>query len=236
MRTTTVRPVPLALAATIAVISALVALAAAGHNDAQARGTYVTDHNHAAHATTVRKTISRSELALRADMRRLWTDHVVWTRLAIISLTSGSADADATVARLLRNQTDIGNAIKPFYGRAAGSALTALLRDHIAIAAELIAAAKAGNETALSDAQARWQRNADDIAAFLSKANRRWTLRATKSMLAEHLTLTTQEAVARLRGEWNADVVAYDRIQRHALTMADTFSAGLVAQFPRRFK
>ena len=58
-------------------------------------------------------------------MRKLWEDHVTWTRLAIISLESGSPDTNATVARLLRNQTDIGNAIKPFYGNAAGNTLTA---------------------------------------------------------------------------------------------------------------
>ncbi len=78
-------------------------------------------------------------------MRVLWEDHITWTRLAIISLTTGSPDTEATVGRLLRNQTDIGNAVKPFYGKAAGNALTAKLREHILIAADVIAAAKAGD-------------------------------------------------------------------------------------------
>ena len=55
-------------------------------------------------------------------------------------------------------------------------------------------------------------------------------------MLDEHLALTTQEAVARLEGDWEADVAAYDAIHDHALGMADTLSVGIVKQFPRRFR
>ena len=89
-------------------------------------------------------------VALRMDMRKLWEDHVTWTRLAIISLEGGTPDTDATVGRLLQNQVDIGNAIKPYYGDAVGNALTGLLRRHILIAADVIAAAKAGNADQLA--------------------------------------------------------------------------------------
>ena len=51
-----------------------------------------------------------------------------------------------------------------------------------------------------------------------------------------HLKLTTEEAVARPQGNWNADVAAYDRIHRHALHLADLLSTGLVEQFPKRFR
>ena len=124
-----------------------------------------------AHVHQHRNSVTAKELLLRNDMRKLWEDHVTWTRLAVISLTTGSADTDATVARLLRNQTDIGNAVKPFYGRAAGAGLTRLLREHITIAADLIAAAKAGNQPAVAAAQKRWNTNAEQIARFLSGAN-----------------------------------------------------------------
>ena len=232
MNTTTPRPIPLALTALIA-LAALAALAVSNGTAAHAHG----NGSHEAHTHAASAAVSRKELVLRGEMRRLWEDHIVWTRLAIISLTTGSPDTEATVGRLLRNQADIGDAIRPFYGRAAGNALTELLRGHILIAADLIAAAKAGDQPALADAQARWERNADDIAAFLNRANpRHWKLAALQHMLEEHLTLTTAEAVARLRGDWAADVAAYDRIHRHALGMADQLSTGLVRQFPRRFR
>ena len=231
MNTRTYRPIPIALTTLIAVFSALTALAVSGGHAASAHGgSHVADSAHAA-------TITRKELALRNGMRRLWEDHVTWTRLGVVSLTSGSPDTEATVARLLRNQTDIGNTIKPFYGQAAGNALTGELRKHILIAAELIAAAKAGDQAKLADAEARWKANAHDIATLLNRANpRHWKLAAVEAMLGMHLRLTTEEAVSRLRGDWAADVAAYDRVHAHALTMADTLSTGLVKQFPRRFR
>jgi hypothetical protein len=170
-------------------------------------------------------------------MRRLWEDHVTWTRLAIISLTTDAPDTQATVGRLLKNQADIGDAIKPFYGDAAGQELTRLLRDHILIAADLIAAAKAGDQSAVATAQSRWNANADEIAGFLADANPRfWALEEMKTMLHEHLRLTTDEALARLGGDWDADVAAYDEIHVQALGMADMLSNGIIKQFPSRFR
>jgi hypothetical protein len=139
------RPIPLALTALVAFFSALAALAFSRGHDALAHG----NERHEAEAAVViahtPATETRKAVALRTDMRQLWEDHITWTRLAIISLTTGSSDTGATVGRLLKNQTDIGNAVKPFYGRAAGNELTRQLRQHILIAADVIAAAKAGN-------------------------------------------------------------------------------------------
>ena len=224
--TKTARPIPLSLTALVALFSALAALAVSSGHDA-----------HAHDGTSRAAGVTPKQVALRSEMRRLWEDHITWTRLAIISLTTGSPDTQATVARLLRNQTDIGNAVKPFYGRAAGDELTRQLRAHIVIAAEVVAAAKAGDGAKLADAQARWARNGDDIAAVLARVNpRHWRLGAMKAELRTHLRLTTEQAVARLEGDWNADVAAYDRIHRHALHVADLLSRGLIAQFPQRFR
>jgi hypothetical protein len=221
--------IPLALAA---VVGALAALVVFGGREASADDR--TAHDHATHQQA---TVSSKELALRSDMRKLWEDHVTWTRLAIISLTTDSPDTKATVARLLRNQTDIGNAVKPFYGAAAGKQLTALLREHILIAADLIAAARKGEQPEVTRQQTRWRANADEIAALLSKANpSNWKLGPMKAMMYEHLGLTTNEVVARLQRNWAADVRAYDKTHLQALHMADMLSDGLVAQFPARFR
>jgi hypothetical protein len=223
------RPIPLFLTALIAFFSALAALAVS-NGAAHAHG---NEHHHA----TAPATVTQKQLVLRNEMRRLWEDHITWTRLAIISLTTDSPDTQATVGRLLQNQTDIGNAVKPFYGNAAGNELTKQLRTHILIAADVIAAAKAGDAAKLADAQARWAKNGDDIAAVLNRVNpRNWKLAAMKAELRTHLKLTTDEAVARLQGNWSADVAAYEKIHRHALHLSDVLSAGVIKQFPRRFR
>jgi len=175
--------------------------------------------------------------AFHDGMRKLWEDHITWTRLTIVSLSNGLPDTDPTVQRLLQNQADIGNAIKPFYGEQAGNQLTSLLRDHILIAAEIIQAAKSGDTTAQNDAIARWYANADDIAIFLNGANPKyWPLDEMKDMMREHLDLTLQEAVAYLTGDHAASIAAYDQIHLQALEMADMLSDGIVRQFPKRFK
>jgi hypothetical protein len=175
--------------------------------------------------------------AFHDAMRKLWEDHITWTRLAIVSLSKDLPDTGPTVQRLLQNQDDIGDAIKPFYGDAAGEQLSALLRDHILIAAEIIQAAKAGDTSAQEDAIARWYANADEIAEFLHSANpENWPLKEMKDMMREHLDLTLQEAVAYLEGRHAASVAAYDQIHLQALDMADMLSEGIVKQFPKKFK
>jgi hypothetical protein len=236
-RTRASRPIRLALTALVALVSALAALAISGGPTAHAHDDGSHDATTAAAVADSQTTLTRKEVALREGMRQLWEDHIVWTRLAIISLTTGSPDTEATVGRLLQNQTDIGDAVKPFYGEAAGNKLTAELRRHILIAADLIAAAKAGDQAKLAEEQARWAKNADDIAAVLASVNPRFfKLSVLKAEMQMHLKLTTEEAVARLQEDWAADVAAYDKIHRHILHMSDYLSDGIVKQFPKRFR
>src|SRR5919199_1163945 len=166
-----------------------------------------SDHSPASASSAAGK-----QLQLRADMRKLWEDHITWTRVVIISAAAGLPDFDAAAGRLLRNQEDIGSAMKPFYGDAAGDQLTSLLKEHITTAADLLKAAKANDSVAQDQARSRWYDNAHQIAAFLSQANpKHWPLSDTATMMKDHLDLTLAEAVARLRGDYAGDVAAYDR-------------------------
>jgi hypothetical protein len=172
----------------------------------------------------------------RSDMRKLWEDHVTWTRVYIIDAVSDLPSKDVTAERLLRNQADIGAAIKPFYGAAAGDKLAALLKDHIVIATEVIAAARAGQAAKKDEAARRWGANADEVAAFLSAANpQNWPAAEMKRHMRDHLDLTTAEVVARLNEDWKADVAAYDRVHEQILHMADMLSTGIIKQHRAKF-
>ena len=173
---------------------------------------------------------------LRTNMRKLWEDHVTWTRNVILCLTDGLPGSDQAVKRLLKNQDDIGNAIKPVYGEAAGTKLTALLHDHIIIAADVVKAAKASDNAALDAANKKWFANADEISGFLSKANPNWKEDDMKKMMHDHLKLTTDEAVARIKKDYDGDVAAYDKVHNEILEMSDMLTEGIVKQFPDKFK
>src|SRR4051794_4425515 len=173
--------------------------------------------------------------SLNTAMRKLWTDHVVYTRLYIISAVAGTPDAKPIADRLLKNQDDIGQAIVPYYGAAAGAKLTSLLRDHILIAVDVVNAAKANDQAALKAADARWHTNAADLATFLSGANPNWPRQAVLDMLNNHLALTTKEAVDRLQKNYTDDVSNFDAIFNQAMMMADTLSSGIAKQFPQKF-
>jgi len=179
---------------------------------------------------------SQQKVELILAMDKLWEDHVTWTRVYIISVTSSLPDADIAAQRLLQNQVDIGNAIKPVYGDEAGEQLTSLLNDHILIAADLLAAAKAGDTDKFEDAHKRWYDNADQIATFLNSANPdHWPLADIQSMMNTHLDLTLEEATARLNADWSGDVAAYDKVHDEILQMAGMLTQGIVAQFPDTF-
>jgi hypothetical protein len=169
--------------------------------------------------------------SLEADMRKLWSDHVIWTRQYIVSAIAQLPDTEAAAERLMKNQDEIGDAIKPFYGNAAGDQLTALLRGHITIATEVVRAARMESEQGVEQANTRWQANADSIASFLGSANPHWRARSVRTELRRHLELTAQQAKLRLERNWEGDVRNFDEIYEQALGMADMLSQGIRRQF-----
>jgi hypothetical protein len=179
--------------------------------------------------------MATSKEPVRLALRKLWSDHVIWTREYIVAAVAGTPDAGAAAGRLLKNQEDIGAAIVGYYGEAAGATLTALLKEHILIAVDLVAAAKSGDQAAFATHDARWTANIGELAAFLARANPNWTEQDVLDLLALHLKLTKDEAVARITGDWAADIKAFDDIFTEIMVVADTLHDGIVAQFPNRF-
>ena len=195
-------------------------------------GSPVAAQEHAA----MKGTTNAAAVTLKQDMRKLWTDHVVWTRDYIVAAVGDHPSAQAAANRLLKNQEDIGNAVAMYYGKDAGTKLTTLLKEHITIAVDLIKAAKAGDKAAQAQADTKWQQNATDIADFLSKANPNWPRATLVDLMKMHLSTTTNEVVARLNKNWDADVRAFDEVYSHILKMSDALADGIVKQFPDKFR
>jgi hypothetical protein len=181
--------------------------------------------------------VTTKALAFHDAMRALWQSHGTWTERAIVDFVGGLPDTQFVVDRLLRNQTEIGDAVKPYYGRRAGNRLTALLQEHINAAVALLQAAKSGDADATATATAAFHANGDRIARFLHAANpRHWPLRAMKRMMRVHLDQVVGLAVHQLQGRYAAAVRLYDDYIDHILDMADMLSEGIMRQFPARFR
>ncbi len=225
------RPVPVVLLLFSALLCGLlVALTAGRHAEAAPGRGGGPGHEQVAGLPT------KAQVAFHDEMRKLWEDHVTWTRLAIVAFADGSGGFDAAAGRLLQNQEDIGDAIEPYYGTAAGDHLTTLLTGHITIAVELLQAAKAGDAPAFDDANARWYDNANQIADFLADANPGiWPADTLRAAMKTHLDQTLAEASQELQGDHEGSVVTYDEIHDHILDMADLLSSGIMRQFPDRF-
>jgi hypothetical protein len=179
---------------------------------------------------------STASVELRTTMRKLWQDHVTWTRNVVFNIIDGLPGTDQAVKRLMKNQDEIGSAVESYYGADAGKKLTDLLHTHISTAADVLKAVKADNKSALDEANKRWYDNADQIAEFLSKANPNLKNDDMKKMMHTHLDLLTDETMARKKKDYDADVKAYDKTVDEILEMADMISTGVVKQFPDKFK
>lgn len=173
---------------------------------------------------------SKRQICLMNHTRKLWSQHVYWTRFFIISTAADLGDLEQVTNRLLQNPKDFARMLAPICGSKAADQFEKLFTEHLTIAAELVNAAKNKQQSAADDARRRWYKNADEIAGFLSSVNSCWCEQKWKSMMHSHLEMTEKEAGLRLSGNYAADIKMFGKIEDEALEMADYMAHGLVSK------
>lgn len=173
----------------------------------------------------------QKQINLFNTFRKLWSEHVMWTRSFIVSAIAGLDDISQVTVRLLRNPTDYGEVFRKYYNSDNAKTLESLLRDHLLIAATLVNYAMSGNNEAYQKEREKWFKNADDMAMFLSQLNPYWSRKEWQDMLYEHLAMVEAEAVDRLNKNYTQDIENYDKMYNEALKMADYMADGIRRQF-----
>ena len=97
-------------------------------------------------------------------MRKLWSQHVYWTRFFIISTAEKLQDLKYVTNRLLENPGDFAEVLKLFYGEKKADEFKKLLTEHLQIAGDLVNADKNMNTSKADDLRKKWYANADNIA------------------------------------------------------------------------
>ncbi|WP_155591890.1 hypothetical protein [Lysinibacillus cavernae] len=192
---------------------------------------YTAPIRHFLQSNDYRRCISKAEADFMAMNRLLWMEHVNWTRMTISSIVFNLPDLPFVQQRLLRNATDLGNCLRPFYGDSIADRYAALIKEHLVLAAQLVTAAAKGDATTAEAKEKEWYRNADDIVLFLHTINPCINREAIQKMFYTHLALTKNEAVTMIQNDYQADVDVFDEIVAEALAMSDMIASAIVMQF-----
>ena len=179
--------------------------------------------------------VSINEVRLLEQMNLVWEQHIMWTRMLLISIAENLKDLDVTQARLLQNPKDIADIFRRYYGNMVANQIQQLLTEHLVIGKELIVALKNNNQEQATKLNTKWYQNADSMAEAFSSINPFYPKEEIRKMLYDHLRLTTNEVNARLKGDYVEDIKAYDMVQKEILKMSQFFVMGIVQQFPNLF-
>lgn len=179
--------------------------------------------------------MSINQVQLLTQMNLVWEQHIMWTRMLLISIAENLKDLDATQVRLLRNPKDIASIFRRYYGVVVANKIQQLLTEHLTIGKDLIVALKNKKQEQITQLNTKWYQNADEMAEAFSSINQFYQKEEVRKILYEHLRLTTNEINNRLQGKYAEDINSFDMVQKEILRMSQFFVNGIVKQFPNLF-
>jgi len=169
-------------------------------------------------------------------MRLIWSQHVWWTRMLIISIAHRLADQQATTTRLLENPGDFAKLLAEYFPSESTTEVKQLITEHLLIGSALITTLRDGENVKAAELNKEWYQNADAIADMFASISPQLTREEVRRMFYNHLDITKQEAAMRLAGNYTADIAAFDAAEQEMMAMADMFTEAIVNQLEKRSK
>jgi hypothetical protein len=176
---------------------------------------------------------SNKEVGLILSMRRLFTDCLNWQRVFAVETFTGAPDAIKAQARLMSNQDDIGNTFKQYFDAYSSDQISSVFKQFTQLQCDYaVAIRNSGDKGVIVN---KMQDKSDELAGVLSVANMNWMRNDLSTMLRKYCDLITKEMDLQSNGFGVVDAAVYDATFDESVEMADTFSSGIIKQFPAKF-
>ncbi len=173
-----------------------------------------------------------SKVGLRLALRDLWVDHIFWVRNVVLTTQYGDKDgAKVAEEQVVRDAKDIANSITPYYGKEASDKLFTLLAGHYGAVKDYMNAAFSGNKEAKTASVEKINKNAEEIATFLSSANPNWPKQTLLAALVAHGGHHVAQIDAIHGKDFPSEAKIWEGMKKHIYVIADVLADGIVKQF-----
>jgi hypothetical protein len=172
-------------------------------------------------------------IKLRFKSRQVWHEHFWYAKELISAIISGLPITTSSIH--LENATlKISEIIGKYYSKMKGEEFNTLLSDLNATIGTLTTLAKKGSS--LTDAKLQADQKISAIANFLDSLNPiNWPKEAVKEVLTTYVYLLIDYVDAKISGNTETESKTKDEIIALLNSLAETFSAGIIEQFPELF-
>lgn len=176
---------------------------------------------------------THEEIKFKLLMRRHVEGHIIWLRSYMVSLLANLPDISYVKERLTKNHDSLMNCMREFYGDNIVDNLIAAGEDFVYLITDLLNTIKLEDTTKSASIEADLITNVENISNLLSIANPCYSKEELIDLYKTSLILTKYEFIARMSGDYDADIVYFDMLMHHAAVLADYISKGITEKFFR---
>jgi hypothetical protein len=172
--------------------------------------------------TTSSGSLLRTFTSPKETLRKLWTDHAVYTKFVVLDLIEKLPNTDADTQRLLQNQEEIGKYIGTIIGDSNGLLLANLLKEHVNFGVTCILSLTQ-NSKVFAVCKQNLLHNSDEIGKFLHQIRpERRTEKELCDMFLEHNQCFLDMTVSQYQHDSSMVVKVFDAYYVHMLLVSDT--------------